>query len=194
MDENDRKWIEKDGVIFFKKIGLQEGHFVLDFGCGEGYYAIPAAEVVGEKGRVYALDKDMKKLLRLKELMRTKSINNVEILSENSVIPLKDASLDVVFCYDVIHYLNKRKRSAVYDEIHRVLKNEGFFSVYPKHYKQDNPLDELADMELEDVIKEIEESSFQLKRKFQENILHSHNYNKGEIVHFTLLSKSRESL
>ena len=42
-----RKWLEQDGVEFFTKIGLKKGQIALDFGCGAGNYAIPAAVNVG---------------------------------------------------------------------------------------------------------------------------------------------------
>jgi ubiquinone/menaquinone biosynthesis C-methylase UbiE len=187
MSDNVRKWLEKDGVEFLKRVGLKEGQAVLDFGCGEGHYTIPAAEIVGEKGKVYALDKDIMRLTGLKELARLRAIKNMEILNRYSIIPLEDESLDLVLCYDVIHYQDKSGRSAVYGEIHRVLKKEGIFSVYPKHHKQDYPLNGLADMDLEEVMREIEESEFRLKENFGYNLLHDNGYNEGLILNFVLL-------
>ena len=47
------RWIEKDGEKFLKEIGLKDGDFVLDFGCGEGWMGLIAAR----KGfKVTALD------------------------------------------------------------------------------------------------------------------------------------------
>ena len=54
MNADIKKWLEKDGEQFLRKIGLKEGQTVLDFGCGEGHYAIPAAKIVSNKGKVYA--------------------------------------------------------------------------------------------------------------------------------------------
>ncbi|MCK4972036.1 MAG: methyltransferase domain-containing protein, partial [Candidatus Heimdallarchaeota archaeon] len=39
-----------------EEIGIQPGNVVLDYGCGLGSFSIPAAKIVGEKGKVYALD------------------------------------------------------------------------------------------------------------------------------------------
>ena len=189
MDDNVKKWIEKDGVVFLKNIGLKEGQTMLDFGCGEGHYTIPAAKVVGKKGKVYALDKDLTKLLELRELIRLKSIKNTETLSQDLLNLLKDNSIDTVLCYDVLHYQDKKKRAMIYSEMHRVLNNKGIFSVYPKHYRQDYPLDELADMDLENVIEEVEQSSFRLKKRSWEYLLHDNYYNKGIILTFVPLNK-----
>jgi len=38
-------------------MGIKRGQTILDFGCGSGNYANPAALIVGRKGKVYALDK-----------------------------------------------------------------------------------------------------------------------------------------
>ena len=39
------------------KLGIQKGQTILGFGCGAGSFALPVAKMVGEKGKVYALDK-----------------------------------------------------------------------------------------------------------------------------------------
>ena len=51
------------GVLqLLKDVGIKAGQVVLDFGCGSGTYTVPAARTVGDKGKVYALDKDSKVL------------------------------------------------------------------------------------------------------------------------------------
>lgn len=43
------RWIKEDSMAFFREIGLKCGQSVLDFGCGEVHYTIPASKVVGMK-------------------------------------------------------------------------------------------------------------------------------------------------
>lgn len=38
------------------EIGLKEDDILADIGCGIGYFSIPAAQLIGSKGKVYALD------------------------------------------------------------------------------------------------------------------------------------------
>jgi len=104
MDLDIKKWIEKDGVEFLKNIGVDEGNVILDFGCGEGHYTIPAAKVVGKSGKVYALDKDRGVLNKLKQIVTEEKLKNIEIIQAETKIPLEDDFLDVALCYDVIHY------------------------------------------------------------------------------------------
>jgi len=49
------------------KLGLKEGQKVLDYGCGIGSYTFPAARLVGERGRVYALDKEPLAIRKIEE-------------------------------------------------------------------------------------------------------------------------------
>ena len=42
--------------ITLEKLYLQKGDIVADVGCGIGYFNIPAAVIVGEMGKVYAID------------------------------------------------------------------------------------------------------------------------------------------
>ena len=172
MKDDLKKWLEQNGIEFLKEIGVKKDQTVLDFGSGEGHYMIPAAKVVGRRGKVYALDKDSVVLNKLKKTIEQHSIKNIELIKESAKIPLKDGSIDVVLCYDVIHYGDQKERIAIYNEVHRVLNKDGLFSVYPKHHKDDYPLDKLADVELEDIIKEIEESGFTLEHKFLRTLLH----------------------
>ena len=184
MKDAIKKWLEKDGERFIKDIGIKKGQTVLDFGSGEGHCTIPVARVVGEKGRVYALDKDRQALDKLRRLAKEKDMKNIEPINKNSKAPLEDNSVDVVLCYDVIHYGNRKERRIIYNEVYRVLKKKGLFSVYPKHHKEDYPLMELADVNLEKVIKEIEELGFVLEYKFLKRLLHDKYYNDGYVLNF----------
>ena len=41
---------------FLEHTGISPGWNVLDYGCGTGSYSIPAAQLVGPMGKVYAAD------------------------------------------------------------------------------------------------------------------------------------------
>jgi ubiquinone/menaquinone biosynthesis C-methylase UbiE len=78
MKDMVERWIKKDGEKFLKDIGIETGQIVLDFGCGEGHYTIPAAKIVGEKGTIYGFDKDRDSLDRLMQIIRQTDIRNIE--------------------------------------------------------------------------------------------------------------------
>ena len=58
MNDSMEQWECRDEIAFLNRIGLKPEDSVVDFGCRVGHYSIPAAFVVGNSGRVYALDND----------------------------------------------------------------------------------------------------------------------------------------
>jgi len=72
-----RDWLNGKAQEFLKSIGLRRGHKVLDFGCGRGNYTIPAAQVVGNEGRVYALDKNPRSLDELMRRAAARDLDNI---------------------------------------------------------------------------------------------------------------------
>ena len=50
-----------------KKLDIKQGQVILDFGCGIGSYTIPVAKLVGERGKVYALDRQPFALKKVEE-------------------------------------------------------------------------------------------------------------------------------
>jgi ubiquinone/menaquinone biosynthesis C-methylase UbiE len=182
MKSDVKMWLKKDGEKFLKSIGIREGQVILDFGCGEGHYTIPSAKVVGEKGKIYAIDRDEEALDELVQLIKKNNIKNIEVIKKESNITLENNSIDFILCYDVIHYLKNRK--IIYNEFYRVLKPRGIFSLYPKHHKNDYPLMELAHMELRDIIKEVEETGLSLRDEIFKTLIHDDYYNDGYILNF----------
>ena len=159
METNIKRWLEIDGESFLKQIGIRKDDIVLDFGCGTGNYAIPAAKIVGEYGKVYALDKDERVLSRVNpkaEISGLKNIVTIKTAGELE-IELKDVSVDVVLLYDVLHshsFPEAGDRKELLNEVYRVLKPNGFLSVYPMH------------RDLNEVKEEIKSAGFYLESEY----------------------------
>jgi ubiquinone/menaquinone biosynthesis C-methylase UbiE len=187
MKTDIEKWLTKEGDIYLKEIGVKKGHVVVDFGCNVGHYTIPAAKVVGNKGMVYAVDKDREALIQLIKVTKSEGIENIVPLTTSGEFKsnLDNKCADVVLLYDILHYLTLVERKELYTEIYRILKNSGLLSIYPKHRKLDEPLWELSNMELESIINEVKKANFCLKGKYFKKLLHNDNYNTGYILNFT---------
>ena len=59
------------GIAFLKRVGVREGDTVVDFGARVGHYTVPAAAIVGPKGKVYAFDKNAAALTELMQRTST---------------------------------------------------------------------------------------------------------------------------
>lgn len=121
-----------------RQAGIREGQTVLDFGCGPGYYTIPAAQMVGDKGRVYALDLHHLALRSVEARARKAGLSNITTILAGRDAPPPDESADVVLAYDMIHLVKDRR--ALAKELHRVLKPDGLLSVIVDHVKVDDVL------------------------------------------------------
>jgi ubiquinone/menaquinone biosynthesis C-methylase UbiE len=180
MKSDVETWLKGDGEVYLKNIGIKKGQMVLDFGCGDGHYTIPAAKVVGKKGLVYAQDKEKEALDELTKRAKAEGLQNIRTMKTEGElkIGLKNKSLDAVLLYDVLHYHDVGERRKIYDEVHRILKNGALLSVFPRHHK------EYMHLELEEVKKEIEESNFYFEGKFFKRLIHDDNYVKDYVFNF----------
>jgi ubiquinone/menaquinone biosynthesis C-methylase UbiE len=76
----------------------------MDVGCGYGFFTVPAAEMVGEQGKVYAVDIDASAIERLRRKTAEKSLKNVTATvaaAEETVFC--EACADLVFYSTVLH-------------------------------------------------------------------------------------------
>ena len=160
-----------------KQIGIRSGQTVLDFGCGYGAYTIPVAEIVGEHGKVYALDKDKEALDALMQRGESAGLKNIDRMETSGEleIGLTDESVDVVLLFDVLHsnyfsHVDDRRR--LLDEIYRVMKPSAFISIWPKH--------------MESGAKgEVKRANFHLESEHVDMLIHnSKDLEKGKIINF----------
>jgi len=120
--------------------GLKPGQKVLEVGCGPGFFTIPAAKIVGEKGKVYTLDVNPVAVETVRRKIKENNLKNVQVLlADASETGLPDKSIDVAFLFGVIHALDNV--DAVMREMHRVLKMEGVLSVQKSWWSEEKLLD-----------------------------------------------------
>ena len=187
MDKDMEQWENNLGSVFLRKIGITFGQIVLDFGCRAGHYTIPAAKIVENHGIVYAIDTEEYALKELNRKADAHGLKNIRIIktSGQTKLPLEDGTIDIVLLYDVLHYLGKNSRKRLYQEASRILKQDGFLSVYPKHTLEDNPLREFSSLSVSDVKQEIEGSGFAFNRQFCGLISHDNSLSRGCILNFS---------
>lgn len=154
------KWqLDRNASDFLREIGVRSGQTILDFGCGSGTFTIPAAKLVEEDGRIYAMDVDESALDELRDKVDQEGLGNIEVIetSRGGKIPLGDGELDLILLVDVLHDVENRK--ILFEQAHKKLGPNGAIIVYPMHIGK------------EEVGKLAERASFKLKRDYQDHIL-----------------------
>jgi len=129
-DEPEQKqWLAERAEEVLASVPIEDGDVVVDFGCGAGAYTLPAAKIVGRKGRVHAMDCDVERMGPVAKATR----KNLDAIhgDGSTKIPLEDGSCDVGLLYDVLQKLEDRR--AAMREMHRVIRADGVLSVYPMH-------------------------------------------------------------
>lgn len=112
--------------------GLKEGDVFLDAGCGDGYISLYASKVVGDQGKVYALDVYPESIEIVKNEIEKKKLNNVEAILADMTdeIPLDEDSVDKVVMANVLHgFVESEEVDAVMNNISKALKSGGIFTV-----------------------------------------------------------------
>jgi len=114
-----------------KNFGLEPGMMVADFGCGSGHYSLAAAKIVGDLGKVFAIDVQKELLESVKSAARLNNLNNIEFvwadLESSEGSRLNPDSIDLVIVSNIL--FQAENRPAVAKEAFRILKNKGRLAV-----------------------------------------------------------------
>jgi len=97
---------------------------LIDVGCGNGFFALPAARLVGEKGKVFGFDANAEAIGMLKKTAMKEGLRNLNLrvgMAEETV--LCDACADIVFFGIVLH--DFKDASRVLSNAKRMLKSTG---------------------------------------------------------------------
>jgi ubiquinone/menaquinone biosynthesis C-methylase UbiE len=96
-DPERRQWQDPEEIL--SSIGVVQGMVFVDMGCGDGYFALPAARRVGRSGRVYANDVNDEAVERLRQRAAQEGLDNL-------FTDVKEAEETVVCeeCADVVFF------------------------------------------------------------------------------------------
>ena len=117
-----------------RKSGVREGQTVLDFGCGPGYCTIGAAQIVGKRGKVYALDIHPLAIKAVGNRAKKDKLTNITTILSDKDTGLPDESVDIVLLYATLQMIKDIR--GVFEELSRVLKQSGTLSILPMPLKR----------------------------------------------------------
>ncbi len=117
----------QDPLAILRAFGLRSGMSMADVGCGPGFFSLPAAELVGDRGRVYAIDVQEAMLWALQDrLLENRVARVLPVLSREDLIPLASDSVDFALLVNALHELDG---NATIQEVRRLLREDGRFGV-----------------------------------------------------------------
>jgi len=100
-ESNRRKIMDPDAIL--TKAGMKAGMTLVDIGCGQGYFALPAARIAGPKGKVYGIDIDEEGLEHIDSIASGERLNIRTILGEAESAVACEGCADVVFFGICLH-------------------------------------------------------------------------------------------
>jgi ubiquinone/menaquinone biosynthesis C-methylase UbiE len=157
---------EEDCQLMLKSLDIKPGQTVCDMGCGNGFYTLQMAELVGPTGRVYAVDVQNEMLHMLAERARQAKIRNIKPVLGTLIDPkLPAAQLDLVLLVDVYHEFSHPEE--MLRSIRDSLKPRGRLALVEFRLEDpDVPIKLLHKMSKEQILKELPPNGFKLVEQF----------------------------
>ena len=158
---------EEECSTLVRVLGVKPGDVVCDLGCGNGFYTLKIAKLVGDKGKVLAVDiqKQMLAMLNLRA-KKTKLASRIQtILGTVSDPKLPANSVDLVFLVDVYHELSHPVSTL--RAVHESLRPGGRIVLAEfREEDPDVPIKPLHKMSKRQVIRELVPNGFRLVEQF----------------------------
>jgi len=157
---------EEDCASLLKELRLRRGQRVCDMGCGNGFYALKMAKIVGPQGKVYAVDIQPQMLRLLKARAAEAKIENiVPVLGSLNDPKLPEGELDLALLVDVYHEFSHPEPMLA--AIRKSLKPQGVIALGEFRLEDPQvPIKLLHKMSKKQIMKEFPPNGFRLVRQY----------------------------
>jgi ubiquinone/menaquinone biosynthesis C-methylase UbiE len=117
-----------DRYELLRSLGVGTGKAMADLGCGPGFFTLPAAELVGPTGKVFAVDVQQEMVDDLRSRLAQQGITNVVVRRSSELEPsIPQRSVDVALLAFVLHEIDQR--SSFLLAAKRLLRDDGRVAV-----------------------------------------------------------------
>ncbi len=100
----DNREQEERCSLMLANLGVKRGLTICDMGCGNGFYTLQLAKMVGEDGHVYGVDIQPEMLKLLNDRADEQGIRNITPVLGTFIDPrLPKGKFDLILCVDVYH-------------------------------------------------------------------------------------------
>ena len=159
---------EEDCNRLLKALGIKPGQVVCDMGCGNGFYTLRLARLVGDDGRVLAVDIQPEMLSLLDKQLKGKHIKNVEPVLSTPIDPgLPEGKVDLILIVDVYHEFSYPEH--MLQAMRKSLKPDGRIALAEFRLEDPTvPIKLLHKMSKRQILKEYEPNGLKLVEQYDE--------------------------
>jgi ubiquinone/menaquinone biosynthesis C-methylase UbiE len=164
---------EKDTILFQKQIlerlPLKKGATVADVGAGTGVFEAPLSRMVGDDGKIFAVDLAPAFIPFMKERFKKEGLKNVEvILGKIDTTTLMENSVDLILVVDTYHHFDHPELMLA--DFKKILRDNGYLVVidFKRDRKARQWILDHVEKDEEQYIREISRNGFIFLRR--ENI------------------------
>jgi cyclopropane fatty-acyl-phospholipid synthase-like methyltransferase len=158
---------EEHCKTLIKALKLKSGQTVCDMGCGNGYYTLKIAKLVGKQGRVLAVDVQPEMLHMLELRAKDHNVSNVEPIQGTLVDPkLPDGEVDLILLVDVYHEFSHPEQ--MLQAMRKSLRPHGRLALVEFRLEDPSvPIKLEHKMSKEQIMKEFPPNGFKLVEEFE---------------------------
>lgn len=136
-----------------RTFGIRAGSTVIDYGCGPGSYLRTASQLVGEEGRVYAVDVHELAIESVKRMVRKYDMRNVvPVLVNGYTCHIEDHVADLIYAVDMFHMI--KDSGPFLRELHRLLKPDGTLIIDDGHQPREDTKRKIINSKLWTIVQE----------------------------------------
>jgi len=157
---------EEDCETMLESLKIKPGDIVCDMGCGNGFYTLKLAKLVGKRGKVIAVDIQREMLGLLDDRAKQEKVSNIDTVLGTVVDPkLPKEAVDLVLLVDVYHEFSHPEQMLA--AIRKSLKPTGRVALVEFRAEDPNvPIKPLHKMSKEQIMKEFPPNGFKLVEEF----------------------------
>jgi len=162
--EEPRDWQDTEEIM--DRLHLGAGDIVADIGAGSGFFTIPFASRVGEKGLVFAEEIQIEMINYISRKVEEQELKNIRVIFGKPEDPsLLDNFFNLVFLANTYHELEKP--FLMLENIKKDMRHSGRLAIIDWDPAKQSPFGPPIEAKVPEstIIKEVERSGFELIEK-----------------------------
>lgn len=130
--ENESREIYVQRKMLAAAVGVKRGAAIADVGAGSGFMAAEFSKVVGDGGKVFAVDINATMMGHVADKARELGYDNIDtVVCDEKSVRLPDDSIDLIFVCDTYHHFEYPRTTLL--SIHRALRPGGQLVIVDFH-------------------------------------------------------------